>query len=367
MDFFARYRLPPETRSLCWEFSRTRYPDATFREAPSQGYCSLTLYLDHESIIQFRPSAHRIDLMITTLAQEVYEGLAPLTRLVGSLDVGDNHSGPSLHVYFMSRIPGVSLADLWYNSPIPSRLPCNGGQELLIKDFALLFARGWDSSLPHTASALISMKGKIGISLRWRLERMLSELPGRFHPTVAHVLNTLPQIEALPWVLTHGDLVPSNIMIESISNETDTNGPTPLRLAGLLDWAEAEYLPAGVGFYGLEELFGRTTTTSSHNGAGRPYPPPDSCFTYFPAADGLRAMFWQELETAVPVLAADTLLRETVENARLLGILLWHGIAFDDGRLNRVVQEGRDDHEIQRLDVMLLKGEHGEPNLPKFP
>ncbi|KAK0711136.1 hypothetical protein B0H67DRAFT_646538 [Lasiosphaeris hirsuta] len=356
----TRCRLPPSTRLHCWEFSRNQYPDAAIREAPSQGYCSFTLYLDRDSIIQFRPPAHRIDLTVVNLAQRVYEGLAPPTRFLGTLGAGDGHDAPSLHVYFMSRIPGVSLADIWYNSPIPSGLYYSDDQEPLIKDFALLFARGWNSSLSHTDSALISRKGKIGISLRWRLERMLSELPRRFHPTVAHVLHALPRIEALPWVLTHGDLVPSNIMVERASDESNANGPTPLRLAGLLDWAEAEYLPAGVGFYGLEELLGRTTTTGIRNGAGRPYPPPDSSFAYSPAADNLRVIFWQELETAVPVLATDALLRETVRDARLLGILLWHGIAFDDGKLNRVVQEGRDDHEIQRLDVILLGAEHGE-------
>ena len=44
---------------------------------------------------------------------------------------------------------------------------------------------------------------------------------------------------------------------------------------------------------------------------------------------------------------------ESVKLARDLGVLLWHGIAFDDGAINRVVQEGRDIEEIHRLDAFL--------------
>lgn len=35
-----------------------------------------------------------------------------------------------------------------------------------------------------------------------------------------------------------------------------------------------------------------------------------------------------------------------------------HGIAFDDGALNRVVCPGRDDEELQQLDLFLLGEDH---------
>lgn len=35
-----------------------------------------------------------------------------------------------------------------------------------------------------------------------------------------------------------------------------------------------------------------------------------------------------------------------------------HGIAFDDGALNRVVEPGRDDEELQKLDLFLLGISH---------
>ena len=54
----------------------------------------------------------------------------------------------------------------------------------------------------------------------------------------------------------------------------------------------------------------------------------------------------------IPELRLDTVL-EAVKLSRDLGVLLWHGIAFDDGAIDRVVQEGRDIDEIHRLDAFL--------------
>ncbi|KAI4596983.1 hypothetical protein KJ359_004893 [Pestalotiopsis sp. 9143b] len=136
-------------------------------------------------------------------------------------------------------------------------------------------------------------------------------------------------LEQLPWALTHGDLIPSNILVDS---ETGS-------IVGLLDWAEAEWLPFGVGLYGLEELLGEEV---------------DGEFTYFPEARKLRHLFWSQLLSHVPELRANPQLLSTVKEAQILGVLLWHGIAFDDGRLDRVVEKGTDDAEISRLDATLL-------------
>jgi hypothetical protein len=112
------------------------------------------------------------------------------------------------------------------------------------------------------------------------------------------------------------------------------------KLIGLLDWAEAEWLPFGVGMYGLEELLGE------ENKEGK--------FVYYPEAKQLRNLFWKELLLLIPELSRDSKTAALVKKAQRLGILLWHGIAFDDGKLDRVVEEGRDDQEIQRLDEFLL-------------
>lgn len=41
-----------------------------------------------------------------------------------------------------------------------------------------------------------------------------------------------------------------------------------------------------------------------------------------------------------------------------------HGIAFDDGALNRVVEPGKDDEELQKLDLFLFGAEGGSTSYP---
>lgn len=47
-------------------------------------------------------------------------------------------------------------------------------------------------------------------------------------------------------MLTHGGLLPANVALDAGSGA----------LRGLVDWAEAEWLPFGVCLYGLEHLCG---------------------------------------------------------------------------------------------------------------
>ncbi|EDN97681.1 hypothetical protein SS1G_12535 [Sclerotinia sclerotiorum 1980 UF-70] len=110
-------------------------------------------------------------------------------------------------------------------------------------------------------------------------------------------------------------------------------------LVGLVDWAEAEPLPFGTCFYGLEEILGEITPIG---------------FNYHPHATYLRGVFWTELTIRIPELRNDSLMKR-VRLARDLGVILWHGIAWDDGAINRVVVDGRkeDVDEIRRLDAFL--------------
>ncbi len=154
-----------------------------------------------------------------------------------------------------------------------------------------------------------------------------TDLPPRFQPVVRHILRNLHQIESLPWVLTHGDIVTANIMVY----------PSTGKLTGLVDWAEAERLPFGTCFYGLEEILGRMTPAG---------------FQYHADAEEIRALFWTELQRHITDLEQMPVL-DAVKFARDLGVLLWHGFAFDNGAIDRVVQEGRDIEEINKLDTFL--------------
>lgn len=69
-----------------------------------------------------------------------------------------------------------------------------------------------------------------------------------------------------------------------------------------------------MGLYGLEEVLGRTV----EDGRGR------RKFVYYPDADRLRALFWEELGAKAPELVYNPVIRARVEMARLLGLLLWY-------------------------------------------
>lgn len=334
-------------------------------EVRFQGYCSYTLFVAQDTILQFRPPVHRLDIRLAEAAREVYGTQAPRTELLGVLAGSlspskdfqgrDNYLAPideaiaiddddddeqktntSLHVYLMTKIPGISLAELITSpgqSPI-SLIRLQQQRETIVAQFAVFIATGWKSARSASDPIVSSLRGRVGSSIKRRLETMRSRLPQRFQPAVMDVLDRLNEIESLPWALTHGDIVPANVMVRPPQDDTGV-----LVVTGFLDWAESEYLPFGVGLYGLEELLGET-------GA-------DGRFSYYAEAEALRELFWSRLEAEIPGMSTrrGTPDNKTVEVAHALGVLLWHGIAFDNGSLRRVVEEGRDDEELWRLDI----------------
>jgi hypothetical protein len=219
----------------------------------------------------------------------------------------------------MIKMPGMSYKELTLQAPdLAGKV-----RKRLCEDFAIFLSKAW-----HQRGEISLPLSMIGSSIKQRLERLHVELPPRFRPIVEHVMSQYHLIEALPMVLAHGDIVPSNILLD----------PTDGHLFGLVDWAEAEMLPFGICLYGLEEILGHMTG--------------DNQFVYYPDAEQSRAAFWEKFRTEVPLLGNKKTF-EAVLLSRELGILLWHGFAFDDGAINRVVEEGRDPQEICYLDALL--------------
>jgi hypothetical protein len=232
----------------------------------------------------------------------------------------------------MGRVEGISFKQFRANSALAGS---TSHRVELCRDFAAFLAKSWHKG--NIEELPLSQVGKTIVS---RLKSLSISLPVRFQPTVRNVLRNLHRIEALPWVLTHGDIVAGNIMVQ----------PSTSRLMGLVDWAEAERLPFGTCLYGLEEILGEMTGTG---------------FQYHRDANKLREAFWTELQTYVPELEQESVLN-AVRLARDLGVLLWHGIAFDNGAIDRVVQEGRDIEEIHRLDAFLELGHSSEEKFSKI-
>ncbi|KAK8049187.1 hypothetical protein PG994_010917 [Apiospora phragmitis] len=322
-SFFTRCHLPIDARGQCDEYVTTRFPGLETRPAPFQGYCSYTLLVGDAVIVQFRPVEHRINADIVREACAIFGTLVPEVKLLDIM--ADNNK---LHVYYMRRLTGVSLTG-FRGSTRHQPEAAKAHRRQTVRDFARFHSQAWKHARTKDQ---VSPKGRVGSSLRWRLETMASSLPERFQRLATRLLPALPSIEGLPWTLSHGDFLPSNILVDPQTGET----------SGLLDWAEAEWLPFGVGMYGLEELLGEVRQGQ---------------FVYYPEADKLRSLFWTEVQSQIHELRGNPRQQRAVREAQLLGILLWHAIAFDDGKLNRVVEEGTDDGEIQRLDAFLLNCE----------
>ena len=320
--FFARCRLPDGARAKCDGFAAARFPGLEVRPAPFQGYCSYTLCVGEAAIVQFRPVEHSIDVNIVGEARAIFGPLVPEAKLLDMVADSNNR----LHVYCMRRLTGVSLADFRASTSTRQTEAAEAHRRQTVRDLARFHSQAWSHARTRVQ---VEPKGAVGSSLRWRLDVMASSLPGRFRRLASRLLPVLPNIEGLPWTLSHGDFLPSNILVDQKTGET----------TGLLDWAEAEWLPFGVGMYGLEELLGEAR---------------EGQFVYYPEADKLRCLFWNEIKTQIPELHGDHGQLRAVTEAQLFGVLLWHGIAFDDGKLNRVVEEGTDDGEIQRLDAFSL-------------
>ena len=78
-------------------------------------------------------------------------------------------------------------------------------------------------------------------------------------------------LSPLPWVLTHGDLVEMNILVNKSTGA----------LTGVIDWAEASILPFGFSLYCLENLLGWMDSRGWH---------------FVDTADQLRNLFWTTFE-----------------------------------------------------------------------
>ncbi|KAL7791036.1 hypothetical protein V8C37DRAFT_410622 [Trichoderma ceciliae] len=335
--FFARNGCDGRTRDACDEYARARFPGLEATPSPTQGYCSYTLNMSDDCLLQFRPEAFMLDIDTCSQVHAIYGKFAPTSTYLGTvqgipLQTRDTKVGSSvMHAYLHKRIRGVPLSEFRRRK---KGCEADGHGKIyrrrLMSGLAKVLALGFRGRQPWTRQTAL-LKGRIGESMRWRL-KLLDGLPGEdLLRHVSEAQGRLDSVEASDWCLTHGDLLPGNIMVDA---ETG-------RLTGLIDWAEAEWLPFGMALYGVEEALGEDV--------------PSQGFKYYEDHEELRQLFWKKFlsfATRGESLATELRLGDA-EASRKLGILLWRGIAFDDGRMDRAVEAGRDDSEIQKLRLFL--------------
>lgn len=131
--------------------------------------------------------------------------------------------------------------------------------------------------------------------------RLSKELPNRFLKNVIQVRDSLSRVFDLPFVVSHGDLNETNIIV----NKTG-------EITGIVGWAEAGILPFGISLWALEGILGWMDSEGWH---------------YHDNAGLLRAEFWRVFEAEVGSMDEQT--RESIGISRMAGLFLRH--AFKRG------------------------------------
>lgn len=291
---------------------------------------------------------------------------------------GEKEGEAELIVYEMDLLPGVA-----YSTLLPSRSRLRPTEDLiarrLIHSLAGFFAQSWVSKrLPAWRLRLVS--GGVGSSLISRLEKLELGLPEiGLREIAGRVLMRVREggLERLPLVLTHGDLLPSNLLVEAESG----------RLLGVVDWAEAQVLPFGMALYGVERALGyfsrrkdvgeeeeeevveeledeaveprtRPRVDSLYSDSGlsttgqKDEKEEEVVYVYYEQAAKLRTCFYDRLFELIPELAGEDM-RTAMALAKDVGVLLWHGLAWDDGKIDRVINEKDDPAELALLKALL--------------
>jgi hypothetical protein len=333
---------------------RDLYPGCEVDEVKEQGYCSFTLRVSPTSkservrIIQIRPVQHSLDFSIVRVAKDIYGSLVPEIRQCGiSLPY-------PLQAFEMDCIPGIPFSRCQPKTRFLEPETWNR-QVRLVRSFAEFVARGWPAScdgkmdrrkmradspifssvFDFSDAILVQCTGKLGSRIFPKLSSLSRELPSStLRQRAADTLSRLRQIVDWPLIVNHGDLIPSNILIDEESWE----------VKGVVDWAEAEVLPFGMCVYGLEHLLGYLDVSK----------PTGPKWVWYDGAEELRVEFWGGLwEKIKPKSGNKEEWRKDAECARDAGILLWYGYAWDEGRINRVVNSVDDREELEMLSAFL--------------
>lgn len=300
-----------------------------------------------------------------------------------------------LYVYEMDLLPGIA-----YEGILPRHAELSAAEErrlrCLLDGLARFFRQTWSSGrLPGWLMAPAQVQGRVGGTIPWRLWKVANELPAT-SGLKDEAKKVQEEVKAggmkdLPKCLSHGDLLPSNLLVD-----TETG-----RLTGVVDWAEAEVLPFGMALYGIERLLGwiqQPTTEDTDNAvdesadqatntdaqreissspmsakadsvisSSSPLPSkPDNKpnitsartkveFTYYDQAPALRAHFYAQLALLIPELREPGM-KKQVALARNVGVLLWFGFGWDDGKIDRIINEKDDPAEMAQLVAFLGAG-----------
>jgi hypothetical protein len=363
-NFWQRMGLQDKDRDAYVRAIEEWYPSWRVEEFSEQGYCSFTLLvspcptvglparqadvckyrldmLPSPAIVQLRPRQHALDAEVARAACKTYGDLAPSVRTFPLLIPG------GLTAVVMDLKKGTPVSKLLSMAPCGTDAGTWNKHVAFIESLASFVSLAWPTALDtvshqrHTRadspmldgpSWLAPCTGKVGREILSKLGKLSRQLPDsplreRARATLDHLL----AMDDFPIALNHGDLIPTNILADEETWE----------ITGVIDWAEAEWLPFGTCLYGLDHLLGCLDRS-----------PPSTAphFRFHERADVLRRMFWRKLVAEAPGLGARL---KDVLVMRDVGVFLWLGYAWDEGRIDRVVNEVDDADELARLRAFL--------------
>ncbi|OAA59612.1 Aminoglycoside phosphotransferase [Niveomyces insectorum RCEF 264] len=310
-----------------------------------QGVCSYTVYAGPglAYVVQFRLKSLGGRKLEETavLARQIYGAWAPDVSFRQQLgdDVAVAASATAaaaattkpkepLLVYVMTRIQGISRLDFILKHGFPEHAPENKARrKTLMRDVARFFALAWKA--PQKVSE--TDRARMATTFEDDLRALLAALPDRLRPVVRATLASLPRILALPMALVHKDLGDGNILVEEPS----------CRLAGVIDWAEAEIAPFGTNLHSLQDLMSKLHMTRG--------------WTRYEDYDELQRLFWATFHEEVGGLDEDT--TQAIKAARVLGLLRSWGFTSRLANMPAPVpikDDGSDSYKMMILDGLLV-------------
>ncbi|KAI9725748.1 MAG: hypothetical protein M1828_002631 [Chrysothrix sp. TS-e1954] len=314
-DFFTSHTTA--TQADCDERA-TLLLSASTKPIPIQGSFSYTVVGGCPArLVQFRTPESDIDMSLIRAARSIHGDLVANTVHHGLI----GHSQP-LSVYVIEKLPGITYMESCFRDSISTALSPERFQRQrnTIMGFARLFAASW--KFPQSIDA-----GSIQATFAEKLQSLQKDLPARFSDILRELSSNLASVfsERHPAVLTHGDLCEMNFLVD----------PDTGHLTGVIDWAEAEFLPFGCALWGLENILGYMDLHGWH---------------YFEGYQGLEELFWRTFEDSVGKSLEENW--RAISVARKIGILFRYGYRWDQALQQRII--GESDPGMKYLDAFIL-------------
>ncbi|KAJ5171793.1 hypothetical protein N7492_004386 [Penicillium capsulatum] len=186
----------------------------------------------------------------------------------------------------------------------------------------IIFANSWVNRLTKSSysseHSLADLQDKLYVLSR--------HLPSRFTGVISKIREELPTnfVPTYLLALTHADLWEMNIIVD----------PKVGGVTGVVDWAEAKFLPIGISLWGLQNMLGIMNSRS---------------WNYHENSDRLERLFWDTFNGIAGMISSDD--KRAMKTAERAGLVLRYGYTWEDGIFERPVTE--QDSLIRYLDAFL--------------